>query len=303
VLVVIGLMGLGYFVRRTLVAGMGAMGDGVRHWLRLCSGHDRGSCCGLHDSGLYAVTELLEETRSRCPVCSAPCPATVRRVSGSPETIHLSRTCPDHGSFDACISSDARFYWLSKGGSGCAGGACCAGEGGPAGTLGRNANPGEALGVHEKLSTCLALIEIVNSCNLKCPTCYASSARSAEIDAVPLDNIRARVQGVIDRKGKIEILQLSGGEPTLHPQIFELLEWCRKSPLDRICAPEYQRRENRLRRRGSPPGSRQHSAWVNSRSICSSTVRRSPDSGHFAGLTCVTSACARSTGAQSAASR
>lgn len=172
------------------------------------------------------MTELLKETRSRCPVCNAPCPATVRRVSGSPETIRLFRTCPDHGSFDACISSDARFYWLSKGGSGCGGGACCAGEGGTGGTLGRNADPGEALGVHEKLSTCLALIEIVNSCNLECPTCYASSGQSARVDAVPLENIRARVQGVIDRKGKIEILQLSGGEPTLHPQFFELLEWC-----------------------------------------------------------------------------
>lgn len=177
------------------------------------------------------MTEVLKETRSRCPVCQASCPATVRKVSGTPEKIHLFRTCPDHGSFDVCISSDARFYWRSKGSGACCGeGACCAGDGGNDGTLGRNADPGEALGLQEKLSTCLALIEIVDSCNLACPTCYASSPQSPDVKARSLEDICARVQGVIDRKGKIEILQLSGGEPTLHPRFFELLEWCQSHP-------------------------------------------------------------------------
>ena len=33
----------------------------------------------------------------------------------------------------------------------------------------------------ESLSTCLALIEIVNSCNLSCPTCYADSPQSRSL--------------------------------------------------------------------------------------------------------------------------
>jgi uncharacterized radical SAM superfamily Fe-S cluster-containing enzyme len=84
----------------------------------------------------------------------------------------------------------------------------------------------------EKLSTCLALIEIVNSCNLSCPTCYADSPLGAgkQVDAVPLADLQCRIQGVIDRKGKIEILQLSGGEPTLHPLFFELLRWLHENP-------------------------------------------------------------------------
>jgi uncharacterized radical SAM superfamily Fe-S cluster-containing enzyme len=98
------------------------------------------------------------------------------------------------------------------------------------GTLGRNAAPGEATGKVEELSTCLALIEIVNSCNLACPTCFADSPRDPQVDAVPLAELQARIQGVIDRKGGIEILQLSGGEPTLHPQFAELLAWCHGNP-------------------------------------------------------------------------
>ena len=42
--------------------------------------------------------------------------------------------------------------------------------------------------------------------------------------------MQQRIQGVINRKGKIEILQLSGGEPTLHPQFFELLAWLHGNP-------------------------------------------------------------------------
>jgi uncharacterized radical SAM superfamily Fe-S cluster-containing enzyme len=122
---------------------------------------------------------------------------------------------------------------VDQGKSDCGDNSCCrSADGGNAGTLGRNANPGAALGLMEKLSTCLALIEIVNSCNLSCPTCYADSPRSSaeNIDYVPLEDLQSRIQGVIERKGKIEILQLSGGEPTLHPQFFELLRWLHGNP-------------------------------------------------------------------------
>ncbi len=183
------------------------------------------------------VDELLKRTTSRCPVCHAPCPAEVWRTGIRPATVLLKRTCPRHGEASVCIATDARFYWLAKGqpgnAGGCCGGwsgatACCAADDSEAGTLGRNAS-GHGDAPFETLSTCLALIEIVRSCNLACPTCYADSplGPSGQVDAVPLDELKQRIQGVIDRKGKIEILQLSGGEPTLHPQFFDLLEWAR----------------------------------------------------------------------------
>jgi len=167
-------------------------------------------------------------------MCHKPCPAEVWRSGGIPSKVLLKRTCAEHGELSICIASDARFYWLAQGRmeNGCAGSACCASDGSPAGTLGRNAEPGDALGIQEKLSTCLALIEIVHSCNLACPTCYADSpaGTGAHVDAVRLEDLKRRIQGVIDRKGPIEILQLSGGEPTLHPQFFELLRWLQDNP-------------------------------------------------------------------------
>ena len=176
---------------------------------------------------------LLKRTTSRCPVCHAAYPAEVWRTGGRPAKVFLKRTCATHGEASVCIASDARFYWLAKGNPEnengcCGGGACCAADGGEAGTLGKNAR-GRGDEPFETLATCLALIEIVRSCNLACPTCYADSpvGTGAKVDAVPLGELKQRIQGVIDRKGGIEILQLSGGEPTLHPQFFELLEWAR----------------------------------------------------------------------------
>ncbi|MGV3756220.1 MAG: radical SAM protein [Verrucomicrobiota bacterium] len=184
-----------------------------------------------------ANSQLLKQTTSRCPQCKALCPAEVWKVGARPARVYLRRTCATHGEATVCISSDARFYWLSKGhpdnakSSCCSGSNCCPAEGEGMGTLGRNA-AGRAGEPFEKLSTCLALIEIVNSCNLSCPTCYADSPLGTreKVDAVPLENLKTRIQGVIDRKGGIEILQLSGGEPTLHPQFFELVEWAQNHP-------------------------------------------------------------------------
>ncbi len=171
---------------------------------------------------------LLKTTTSRCPVCHQPAPASVWRTDESPARVLLERTCADHGSHTVCIASDARFHWLSVG----RGGTCGTGCGcGPAATAGRNA-AGRADSPFETLSTCLALIEIVHSCNLACPTCYANSPRTADgsVDFVPLPDIICRIEGVIARKGKIEILQFSGGEPSLHPDLFELLAWAQAHP-------------------------------------------------------------------------
>ena len=185
---------------------------------------------------LIRSESLLKQTTSRCPVCRARLPGEVwkrgdarRAVSG------CCARCPEHGEAEACIATDARFYWLAQGDPAKRNAAearpvpramarCAACSGAMPGAARRPANV-------KKLSTCLALIEIVNSCNLACPTCFrrfAADANRSTRFRSPIS--QRRIQGVIDRKGGIEILQLSGGEPTLHPQFFELLAWCHANP-------------------------------------------------------------------------
>ena len=145
----------------------------------------------------------------------------------------MARTCPTHGRQQYRIGNQ-EFYWLSHGrpeNSCCGTGTtCCSVDGKNTGTLGNNAS----IATHaiEKLSTCTALIDIVDSCNLPCPTCYAGSplGTGPDLKYTPYDEIVSRVQGVIDRKGKIELLQLSGGEPTLHPDFCKIVEWAFENP-------------------------------------------------------------------------
>lgn len=186
---------------------------------------------------MSSVETVLKTTISRCPVCRKQKPAEVVRVNrGDREQIVMRRRCECHGLQEFVIASDARFYWLAQGNPlnrscGC-GPTCSSAGGGKDGYLGDNALNEAKKGTLEKLSTCLALIEIVDSCNLACPTCFADSpvgTKGTKLKYHDFNNITERIQGVIDRKGHIEIIQFSGGEPTIHPEFFRLAEWVRSN--------------------------------------------------------------------------
>lgn len=185
-----------------------------------------------------STREKLKSTRSRCPVCHQDCPAEVWKTGSDRGEVWLSRTCSEHGVHEACIASDARFYWLAKGpreGADEEGCACASSPEGQDGCLGRNA--GQA-GTPENLSTCLALIEIVDSCNLQCPTCFSDAPPGgfgSRLKSHALPQLKSRINGVLERKGRIEILQLSGGEPSLHPELMELLDWVHEEPRIDYC--------------------------------------------------------------------
>ncbi len=136
----------------------------------------------------------------------------------------MTKTCPEHGDFEIVLAADANFYHLAHGAPD---NACCNDSTGCCGVTVSASDASTARDSFETLSTCIALIEIVDSCNLTCPACYASSPLGTgdATDFTPFEEFRGRVQGVIDRKGYIDILQLSGGEPTIHPEFERVLEW------------------------------------------------------------------------------
>jgi uncharacterized radical SAM superfamily Fe-S cluster-containing enzyme len=67
----------------------------------------------------------------------------------------------------------------------------------------------------------LALLEITDACNLACPACYAQSPAGKHHDPDVLIN---RLDAFLGVRGKLDVLQLSGGEPTIHPDFFHILD-------------------------------------------------------------------------------
>ena len=82
---------------------------------------------------------------------------------------------------------------------------------------------------HEQHS-CLSLIEVTDSCNLRCPVCYANSGPE-RLQHRPLALIEKMFEAVVRNEGHPDVVQISGGEPTLHPDFFEILELAKARPI------------------------------------------------------------------------
>ncbi|PZG16650.1 radical SAM protein [Nonomuraea aridisoli] len=82
--------------------------------------------------------------------------------------------------------------------------------------------------------TCILLEDIAEACNLRCPTCFADSSPDLT-GIVPVPDILANVDQRLEREnGKLDVLMLSGGEPTLHPELKTLLAELSDRPVTRI---------------------------------------------------------------------
>jgi len=141
---------------------------------------------------------LLKTTISACPSCLEKVPARVVERDGA---VYLEKSCPTHGADEALLASDARLFWNAGPTGGC--GAGC-------------------LFNH----SCTMIFEITERCNLSCPTCFAASSPHLTWQ-MPLEEFTAKLDRLIGQgKGGSDMVQLSGGEPTIHPDIERMVELC-----------------------------------------------------------------------------
>ena len=82
---------------------------------------------------------------------------------------------------------------------------------------------------HEQHS-CLTLVEICDYCNLRCPICYAASGPE-RLQFRSMAEIERMLDAVVRNEGQPDVVQISGGEPTMHPEFFRVLDAAKARPI------------------------------------------------------------------------
>lgn len=166
---------------------------------------------------------FYELTRSICPECRRVIDAQVLLREGK---VFMRKRCPDHGPFEALIYADAEAYVRNA----------------------RFNKPGTIpLAFHTEIRqgcpydcglcpehqqhTCLGIIEVNSACNMDCPLCFANAGPGFNLT---LDDVEEILDELVRTEGRPEVVQFSGGEPSIHPQIIDMLRAAKRRDIRHV---------------------------------------------------------------------
>jgi uncharacterized radical SAM superfamily Fe-S cluster-containing enzyme len=169
---------------------------------------------------------FYELTNSLCATCLRKVEA---KVVIEDDRVYLHKWCPKHRFQKVLISTDAEYYKLSR-------------QTLKPGQMPRKFNTPIQYGCpydcglcpdHEQHS-CLTLIEITDGCNLTCPVCYSESSPQRVHQHRTLEHVEFMLDCCVRNEGEPDVVQISGGEPTIHPQFWEILDAAKKRPIKHL---------------------------------------------------------------------
>jgi 7,8-dihydro-6-hydroxymethylpterin dimethyltransferase len=165
---------------------------------------------------------FYELTNSLCATCWGKVEA---KIIFQNDCVYMVKNCFEHGKEKVLISTDVDYYKRSRSFN-------------KPGDMPRKFGMPVARGCphdcglcsdHEQHS-CVSIVELTDRCNLTCPTCYASSSPSHGRHRT-LAEIERMLDIVVAAEGEPDVVQLSGGEPTLHPDFFTVLDKAKARPI------------------------------------------------------------------------
>jgi len=164
-------------------------------------------------------------TKSLCPECLQLCDA---KIVFQDAKVFMLKNCRTHGDSKVMIADDVEYYKQI-----------------------RNYNKQSEMPLkfntkvhygcpydcglctdHEQHS-CLTIVEVTDRCNLACPTCYANSAPNYGRHRT-LEEIEKMFDTVVANEGEPDVVQISGGEPTVHPEFFKILDIAKSKPIKHL---------------------------------------------------------------------
>lgn len=166
---------------------------------------------------------LFKRTTSTCPSCMALVEAEVLIRAGQ---VFFRKTCTACGPSEAIVSEDADYYVQAY---------AFARAGTEPLAFGQQASQGcptdcGTCSDHEQ-HTCLPIIEVTDHCNLECPICIVDNQYSTHLAPEAFARI---IDGLVAREGECESVAISGGEPTSHPRILDLVRIASRPEIGRV---------------------------------------------------------------------
>ncbi len=161
-----------------------------------------------HDAD-YVFYEL---TRSICPDCRRVIDAHILLRENK---VYMRKRCSEHGQFEALVYGDARAY-------------TSAAKFNKPGTIPLAFSTPIVHGCphdcglcpdHQQ-HACLGIIEVNSACNMECPLCFANAGAGFNLT---LEEVEGMLDHLVATEGNPEVVQFSGGEPSIHPQIVPMM--------------------------------------------------------------------------------
>lgn len=166
---------------------------------------------------------FYDTTSSICSTCLHPVEA---KLVIKQNRVYMDKWCPAHGTERVLVSDDAEYYRL------------CREVYVKPPEMPMTFNTTMQYGCpydcglcpDHMQHSCLSIIEVTDNCNLRCPVCYAGSGPEHQ-QHKPLAQVIAMLDTVVKNEGHADVVQLSGGEPTLHPDFWAILDAARVRPI------------------------------------------------------------------------
>lgn len=162
------------------------------------------------------------QTQSLCEECLTVVPA---KIIFQHDNVYYQKRCLEHGVQKTLVSTDIEYYKRCRE---------YIKPGDMPNSFQTSINKGcpHDCGLcpdHEQHS-CLALFEIIDECNMHCPVCFSSSAPGLG-NPRSMAEIETMLETLLQSETEPDLVQLSGGEPTIHPDILAILSRLQHSPI------------------------------------------------------------------------
>jgi 7,8-dihydro-6-hydroxymethylpterin dimethyltransferase len=140
----------------------------------------------------------IKTTTSVCAQCLKKVPAIVFERENQ---VFLKKECPKHGPAEALLASDSAFYFYdAKTKASCGPSGCSLGH------------------------SCTLMFEVTEKCNLTCPTCFTASSPH-ETWSLAFEDFTQQLDQLLFTRKDADVVQFSGGEPTIHPDIERMIQY------------------------------------------------------------------------------